>query len=281
MTLAVVHLFYVDIWPELADCIRNVGPCDIVVTCQDERAAEVARRDFPDAKLMPVENRGFDVWPFFQVLRATDLSKYDVIVKLHTKRDCESFFNGRFFRGSEWRDSLLGFCRTPEAWRRTQELLADAEVGMVAGHDVIVHRRVFPRGHLRRSFDLARRKVEELSGKSAAGGGFVAGTMFAAKPVVFAALKPERFTAADFPVRQYHTVETFAHRCERMLGLAVRASGLKLVPFDQGLLAMAVEIRWRIFLRGLKRFFYQRKITNSGHLLVKVCKITVWRRKSG
>jgi len=279
MTLVVVHLFYVEFWPELAECIRNVGPCDVVVTCQDEQAAEVARRDFPDARFLQVENCGFDVWPFFRALQTADLSRYDVIVKLHTKRDCEANFNGRTFCGGEWREALLGFCRTPEAWRKTLARLADATVGMVAGHGVIVHRNIFPRGRLRQSFDRAQQKVEELSGKSAAGGSFVAGTMFAAKPAVFDVLRPSFFSAADFPVRQYHTVETFAHRCERMLGLAVRASGLKLVSFDQGLFAMAVEIRWHIVLSALRRFFYQRKVTNSGHLVVKVCKLMVWRRK--
>ena len=83
--LCVAHVFYPEFWPELADCIRNVDePLDLVVTYVDESKdiPGMVRRDFPDAKTVLCENRGFDVWPFFKAISTVDAYGYDLIVKL-------------------------------------------------------------------------------------------------------------------------------------------------------------------------------------------------------
>ena len=104
-TLVAVHVYYPQLWSELAACVRNIdGACDLVVTYVDEAAVQGARRDFPEARFLKCENRGYDIWPFVAALQASDLSAYDAIVKLHTKRDVESDIT--FGRGSTW----LGRC---------------------------------------------------------------------------------------------------------------------------------------------------------------------------
>ena len=89
-TLCIVHVFYPDFWPEIASCLRNVeDPMDLVVTYVDETKGipEMVRRDFPSAKFLLCENRGFDIWPFLKALQAVNLQDYSVLIKLHTKRD--------------------------------------------------------------------------------------------------------------------------------------------------------------------------------------------------
>ena len=121
-TAVVAHVFYPEMWPELAECVRSIGGgVELVVTCVDRAVGEAALRDFPGARLVVCENRGFDVWPFLKAIGEIDIHGFDAVVKLHTKRDIDLGFDCRFngcdFNGPNWRNRLLAFCRTPGAWR--------------------------------------------------------------------------------------------------------------------------------------------------------------------
>ena len=236
----IVHVFYPEFWPELARCIRNIdGDRDLFVTFVDETAVEGARRDFPDAHFVRCENRGYDVWPFLKVVQELDLTAYDCIVKLHTKRDVvDDFkyeFNHAVFNGSAWREFLLGFVKTPKAWRKTLKALARPSIGLVADRHVILRRRDVPIARTRETFDRAAEllglSVEEMRHA----GQYVAGTMFAVKPAALRPLLKRTFTADDFELPQGHLTETFAHVLERAMGLSVSAAGLRLAAFNGSL----------------------------------------------
>ena len=239
-TLVVVHVYYSQLWPELAACVRNIdGDRDLVITFVDEAAVQGARRDFPEARFLKCENCGYDIWPFVAALQSSDLSAYDAIVKLHTKRDVESDitfdFNHAVYNGAAWRNFLLGFVRTPEEWRRTRRLLAKSGVGMVAERHVVMRRRDVPVSRTRESFDAAA-KFLGLDPKAVRRSGqYVAGTMFAAKPAALRPLLGKELTAEMFDPPAGHMTETFAHVMERALGLSVTAAGLKIVAFNGSL----------------------------------------------
>ena len=239
--LLVAHVFYPQLWPELATCIRNVAePKDVVITYVDEAAVVEARRDFQNARFVLCENRGYDIWPFLKVLQQTDLSAYDLVVKLHTKRDIDFGFDFRFngyhFNGSAWRNRLLSFCRTDAAWRRTRSRFNDPNVGMVADHHLIVGRDDVRYDHARRAYDAALSEVATLGGgQVAAGRGrFVAGTMFAVRTEALAFLQKRGFRSEMFPPSEHVRPDDcqYAHVVERMLGLAVCACGLRIVSAD-------------------------------------------------
>lgn len=159
-TAVIVHVFYPELWPELVQCIRNISdPFDVFVTAVDGSLAEIVRRDFPEARFVPCENRGYDVWPFIRVLRDLSAENYDWVVKLHTKRDVLDGFRYRFnhsvFNGKAWRNYLLTFMKTPAAWRRTRRLLEKQGVGMVADRHVVVRRQDVPFERTQESFDRA------------------------------------------------------------------------------------------------------------------------------
>lgn len=238
--LVVAHVFYPQLWPELADCIRNVTERkDVVITFVDEASVVEARKDFPDARFVLCENRGYDIWPFVRALQSTDLASYDVIVKLHTKRDIVDgiryHFNHAVFNGSAWRDFLLAFVKTPEAWRRTRALLLKRGVGMVADRHVVMRRRDVRIERTRQSFDAAAEFLG-LDPKSVRRSGqYVAGTMFAAKPAALRPLLEEPLAAEMFDPPAGHLTETFAHVMERALGLSVTAAGLRIASFNGSL----------------------------------------------
>ena len=243
-TVVVAHVFYPEMWPELAECIRSVGGLrEVVVTCVDRAVGEAALRDFPDARLLVCENRGFDVWPFLEALGGIDLSGCDAVVKLHTKRDIDLGFDCRFngcdFNGPNWRNRLLAFCRTPDAWRRTLSALGRPGVGMVAAADLVVRRRDVPRDDSKAAFDRAVSEMARFGGAAVdpARAQFVAGTMFAARPEPLELLLRGGFAAEMFAPSAHVKVDDmeYAHVVERLFGFAVSACGMRIEAFDRSL----------------------------------------------
>ena len=233
-TLVAIHVFYPQFLDELAACIGNIdGPRDVIATYVDDAVADEIRVRIPEARLLRCENCGYDVWPFLKVVQELDLTAYDCIVKLHTKRDVvDDFkyeFNHTVFNGSAWRDYLLSFVRTPQSWRRTMARLLASDVGMVADRHVILRRRDVPIERTHETFDRAAEllglPIEEIRHT----GQYVAGTMFAVKPAALRPLLKRTFRADDFELPQGHFTETFAHVMERAFGLSVTAAGLRLV----------------------------------------------------
>ncbi len=284
-TLCIVHVFYPEFWPELAACIRNIdGPVDLIVTYVDEakRIPEMVRADFPEARLVLCENRGFDIWPFLKALQSVNLSDYSMLVKLHTKRDVKRegrplVFNHCNFAGKAWRDYLLGFVRDAASWRATKLRLAQPDVGMVADRHVIMRRTDTPWFNTRRSMDAAVEFVQDLYGAAVPGSAqFVAGTMFAARPQIFARLLARGWTANDFAASVRDGTEQTAHLLERAIGVVVSAEGFR-VDSPGGDLA-----RWRFWvsvrdaLVVVGRFFWSNDVVD-GRRIVKVMGVSVYR----
>ena len=253
-TLVVAHVYYPQLWPELAACVRNIdGERDLVITYGDEAAVQGARRDFPEARFLKCENRGYDIWPFLAALNSADLSRYGVVVKLHTKRDIDDAvrfeFNHAVYNGAAWRNFLLGFVRTPEAWWKTRRLLAKSSVGMVAERHVVMRRRDVPVSRTKESFDAAAEFLGLDPKAVRRSGQYVAGTMFAAKPAALRPLLGKELAAEMFEIPAGHMTETFAHVMERALGLSVTAAGLKIVAFNGSLRLRRAWYRLRKLIR--------------------------------
>lgn len=283
-TLVVAHVYYPRLWPELAECIRNIGGTrDLIVTYVDETAVPEARRDFPEAKFLKCENRGFDIWAFICALRSVDLGTYDAVVKLHTKRDIvkdhDWYFNNCRFNGAAWRNYLLSFCRTPEAWAHTVRRLSESGVGMVADRHVVVRRRDFPWKAVRECFDAAVAEIRAVGGcapfdeRTAQ---YVSGTMFATRPEPLAFFLKHGFDGRMFEVSG-HTADSepvlYVHRVENLLGLSVSAVGRRIVAWNGSL-------RWRRIYAPVLRWAFRVKETRNRRM-VRIFGVTVfWRTKN-
>ncbi len=283
--LCIVHVFYPEFWPELASCIRNVDePFDLVVTYVDETkgVADMVRRDFPNARLVLCENRGFDVWPFLKVLGEVRLSDYDVLVKLHTKRDVKAshslIFNHRNYLGPRWRNYLLGFIRAPADWAATKARFADPSVGMVADDRVILRKDDVPWKTPRATAVQAAEFTANLYGRPMAPSQFVAGTMFAARPSVFARLLSRGWSADDFCESVRDGTEQTAHLLERVLGAVVCAEGLRIVPHHGTLAGSRLRACLLGAVRAVGLFLFDAHRVD-GRLIVKVFRISVYRGK--
>ena len=275
----IVHVFYPGFWPELARCVRTIGgETDLFVTFADSAAVVAARRDFPGARFVACENRGYDVWPFLRILQDLPLDEYDLVVKLHTKRDVTGellVMNHAWVGGGVWRERLLAFCATEKAWRRVLRRFEDRRVGMVAERHLVFRRGDLPAA-LDGSFDRARGEFRRLTGFAVPESAeYVAGTMFAARPAALKPLLARRFEAEMFEPPAGHRCETYAHLLERMFGFSVLIAGLRIVAFN-GSLAWRRRYYGRSVFGKLCRFLFQVKHdASTGLATTKVLHVPV------
>ena len=268
----IAHVFYPEMWPELAACVRSIGACDLMVTYVDDAAVMEARKDFPSACFLPCENRGYDVWPFVKALKVLDFGRYDLVVKLHTKRDIAKphpFTMGRTrLNGSAWREHLLAFAKTPEAWAKALGRFVDPKVGMVADRHLVFGRTEGGKA----DFDAAVRELRGTFGIPAGRGGhFVGGTMFAVRAALMKPFADYAFTPEMFPAGGTHEPSTYAHLMERMLGLAVEGQGYRLAAFNG-------SVRWRRFWCAVGKFFFDSRWSERRRS-IRICGITVYMRR--
>ena len=225
------HIYYRELWDELSGCIRNFpkGEYDLFVTTPHVDA-DFERRvmaEYPRCDYRVVENRGYDVGPFIDVLNRLDLSRYEFVVKLHTKRDFVGLENYIRFSGSKWRDYLLAFCKTPKNLSRTLNCFADPRIGMV-GHPLLV----IGTGDFFESNRVKKVAVEWVRklGLKPARRLFVGGTMFVARAELFKCIQG-KVSLDDFAPVVSHELGTLAHVYERVLGYMVCAQGKQIVGF--------------------------------------------------
>lgn len=118
-TLIHAHIFYPDIWPEILSCIENClaesapRSVSLVLTYPETHpelkdilipAVNRLKPSLKDSEVVPVPNCGYDIAPFLiEVLNRRTLNDYDYIIKLHTKRNVNTWLNFRAYRGTAWR----------------------------------------------------------------------------------------------------------------------------------------------------------------------------------
>ena len=231
-------------WAQVAeciDCILHECRCDIVVTLPDKIEGDAALvrskilNRFPAAKIIRVENRGFDIGPFFEVINGINLDDYDFLIKLHTKRDihgmANGWINGFHLSGTRWRDMLLAFCSSRHAVRESiTRLASDEKVGLVSCSEVIVsscdyYERLYPEA-TSRALNIAK----------ASSGSFVAGTMFMIRAGLLKPLQGN-WSIHDFPNSSHGDAEMkgadnlLPYVLERLIGYTVCSQGFQLVDF--------------------------------------------------
>lgn len=175
-----VHLFYPEFWNEISACLKNISlPYDLVVTLveNDSKTIENIKGIKSDARIEIVENRGFDVAPFIKVMRENDLSRYDFVIHLHSKRDVADTLGNVVLKDpKQWRRLLLNFCSSAQNWQRTLKTFHDnPKTGMVADRVCILSERFDPTPEMCSAAKDYLTEYLKMPLKKAV---FVSGTMF-------------------------------------------------------------------------------------------------------
>jgi lipopolysaccharide biosynthesis protein len=225
----VVHVYYPELWSELAERIHRIPvPVDLVVTLTQGRSEGLADRivaEFPDVVFEVLPNRGRDMWPFVHVLELGLVGDHDAVLKLHTKASVHRV------DGAAWRARLLdSLCPSPERITLMLELFRrDPALGMIAPAGGVLGREFWGSNAL---------LVEALAARTGVGVDpdrtwFPGGSMCWAQPAPLLRLRDAGLTIEDFEHEAVSIDGTTAHALERFIGVLVRAAGQRVIGTDE------------------------------------------------
>ena len=237
--LVILHLFYDTAWPVIREYLENLAPYrfDLIVTvteeCIREKTVSEIRKRYPEAQIATCANRGFDIWPFVKALSLTDLDRYDVVFKLHSKGVSRPniFIYDQIFKYSDWFFNLFDGVLGGRTVHRAIDLLMREGVKLTAAENLIVHDPPHKES-------MVKKFCSERGLPFRENYCFVAGTCFAVRAEVLKPLQELKLTEADFPptVRGEFSL---AHGLERWLcfaaGDAVRGIPVPHPTYDREL----------------------------------------------
>lgn len=223
-----LHLYYLDQLDYMLKKLKNINSCDwdlfVTMTKQDEQAIQKLKSFKPDVHIIQVEDKGFDIWPFLQVLNLVDLENYDDILKIHTKkyRKKKDFYG----RGNAWRnyliDALLG---SRKQFQKNIHLMQmDKSVGLIGSRATLATMGCFEKDD-----SILFDRMCQNHGILISKGRFIAGTMFLVRAKCFQRIKDMNFKSEDFNhIQQTSGRTTTAHTLERLLSRIVEIEGYKI-----------------------------------------------------
>lgn len=105
-----LHIYYHDQANYFIEKLRKITGVDwdLVVTFsqKNEETISLIKNFKPDTSFVEVENFGYDIWPFIKTVKSVDLSNYELVLKLHTKRGFPKKKRPNEIN-YEWRNSLV------------------------------------------------------------------------------------------------------------------------------------------------------------------------------
>lgn len=228
-----IHLFYHDQLDWFISRLKNIT-CDydlwLTVTENNKETEDKIKNFKPDAHILKVPNRGYDLYPFWLVLQKVSLFDYDAVLKLHTKnkRTKKWCKNGVCYNGFEWRDDLINpLLGNKRLFQKAVDLVKCDNIGMVGSANLI--------GNKENPEQAKNTKILcELMGiKYSHDGKFVCGTMFLIKASLLLVFQQYPFKKSDFSSEsKTGSTGTVAHSLETVMGLIVADRKLKLVGVD-------------------------------------------------
>jgi lipopolysaccharide biosynthesis protein len=226
-----LHLYYLDQLDFMVEALKSTSGFDrdvVVTTCVEEgEFAHVIREAVGEVRVLRCPNIGYDVYPFLRTLKSVDLSKYDYVLKIHTK-NARTADRGQVFGqdvlGYKWRDDLiLALLDTPETFRANVDILEnDRSIGCLAHGDYI-----FSTTDRNEEVSYGLAYWRELLGIPS-GSAYVGGTMFLARAFPFEKFAKLDLRDADFEGGDNATGShrNLAHVFERLFGVVIGNEGL-------------------------------------------------------
>lgn len=211
----IVHVWHLDVLADLSEAVNNLPETtDQFVSIPsafgvDERALVAAA--FPHAQQITVENVGQDVGALFQLMSQVDLSRYDFVCKIHTKKGP--------IMPNEWRRALLDgvLGSTRQVRHIIERFRADPQVMLAGARQLFLHGPSYLNENAEGMISAFGATIGDFD-PHRRDWGFVAGTCFWIRTAILkdmAACKP------DFQRGSYVSDGTMAHATERMFGLSV------------------------------------------------------------
>ncbi len=265
-----VHIFYPELWEELRECVLNITPYPfelfVTMVAEHKNIIEDIESTFPNARIEMVENRGYDVGPFIHILNQVDLANYSYVVKLHTKRNMGlgTYLLDYDVSGAGWREFLLTFIKTKKNFKKSVSFLEHSKNVGLAGHYKCCLASTSDHENQKDTVTFLEERGFTINPYS-----FIAGTMFMVRADLLQMLKNMNLSMNDFALSNDTRKAQLAHIIERVLGFIVYYQGCRI---SDSIISKARQCFYKV-VSIVWHFIYQRKITHSGKLRVKIVKI--------
>lgn len=279
--LAVVHIYYPKLWPELKECLNNITePYNLyVTTVADNKYLEKDVLKFKsDAHFEVVENRGYDIGPFVHVINKLELSDYSYVVKLHTKRDMPegSLVKSYNCSGAKWRSWALSFLKNGNFKKCLHSLENNGKLGMIGNFHLIMKNE-------NNGDPKAKERAVSLLDKAQLSFnkyGFAAGTMFIARAELLKPVQYLKLELTDFAVPDKNHTSGLAHAIERFLGICIYSQHYEILDTYTPKILQLAAYFWTV-IRHVRHFIYKAKVNKQGIYSVKIFKIKVYKKFVG
>lgn len=230
-----LHLYYLDMMMDIKRKLNNLEKYDLYITTpiDNQDNADEILNVFKDAKLIYTDNVGFDMYPFVVFLRSVDLSQYDLVFKVHTKKDIpiEYSLNGYDLSGGLWREYLLDSIL--ESRLRTRNLIRafkeDLSIGEIGSEELIIRD-----DDVDKDIDMneVQKTMKDL-GLEVKKKEFIAGSMFVVRASLLKPLQNRDYQVDDFPPYLPRTWNELPYCLERCMGMMISAQGMRLVGWKR------------------------------------------------
>ena len=221
-----LHLYYHEQLDYFISKLKNIT-CDYdlyITYVEKNEASETKLKKFkPEAKLVQVENKGYDLYPFIEVLSRVNLDDYSYILKMHTKNYRTNYwsYNGVNYIHYQWRNALVNaLIGNKRIFKNNLKVLAKEYIGMIGNKDLISHKGA-------KDNEEYRLKMCEKLGYDPQYDEYIAGTMFLCKSFLMKDIQNLHLTINDFDFSNSSgVVGTLAHAMESIVGHTVQNNGL-------------------------------------------------------
>ena len=279
-----LHIFYKELYPELKECLQNISDhkFELFVTMVQahQDIIDDLNKSFPGCKIQIVPNVGFDIAPFFSILKKINLDDFSYVIKFHTKRDVKDEGRGDGLEGSTWRDLLLDFAKSKDNFNFVVKNLEEhPNIGMHGDVKLIWTWFYDGKQEIKKFPEFLKvhgyKKLRYL---------FVGGSMYIARASVFKDMqkldiKQEEFEAPDLS----HTGCQLAHLLERFIGYSVYNHGMSIkdctiTPLKSNL-KYFTRFSVMVVMGFIKKWILSIRVTKKNKLLIKVLRIPVFSWK--
>ena len=261
-----LHLYYHDQLDYMIKKLKNINNCDwdlYVTICQENKKSREKLLKFkPDTQILEVENRGYDIWPFIQVLRQVNIDNYDSVLKLHTKNFRKQYVNfiGIKFNGYFWRNCLINaLVGSKKIFRDNNDILLNTSAGIIFDDRFLLPLSTRRKEELE-LLDTLKERTNIHSNYSY----FCAGTMFMIKACLLKKIIKSDISRQDFELAGFSTDnEKYAHAIERIFTILTDDGGYKTCTFRHNKQALKAKIKFSFIMPTFNRAFCIEKSIES------------------
>ena len=227
-----LHMFYANAWTEIKEYLQNLD-CynyDLIVTCSKAFMESDVIKDIKKIKsktrFIECVDKGFDVGPFMQAIRETDLNRYDIIYHFHSKG--AAYGRGRItykrmFVGTSWFRQLFSGCLGVFNVHKGIDILLHSDEYGIVGADNLVFNDTPERQSVVKEY--AKRLGVEVKDNY----GFIGGSCFGAKSKIIQSVKRLGLNIDSFDYSK-RNIFTLAHAMERIMPIMGQNMGYKIYP---------------------------------------------------